>query len=228
MVGVGKIGEPRVSLTAMARRGRGRPPHPDVLTPAEWRVLESWRHGMSQRLIAQRHGITAYGVRYHLRNAAGKLGVGSISELRQWPGFAIDSARRSEGKTPMDELQLGPLGQVSMLCRDARRTETWYRDTLGLPHVFTFGDLVFFDAGGTRLYFRQVADEDWRPGSILYFVVPDIAAAHRLLGARGVRFQGAPHLIYTDDETGDEEWMAFFQDPDGNMLALMSRVSPSA
>ncbi len=38
--------------------------------------------------------------------------------------------------------------------------------------------------------------------------------------------RGAPHVIYTDDATGSEEWMAFFEDPDGNALALMSRVAP--
>ena len=125
----------------------------------------------------------------------------------------------------MNELQLGPLGQVSMLTRDAAAAEAWYRDTLGLAHVFTFGDLVFFDAAGTRLFFRQVRDGDWRPSSILYFLVPDIASAHRLLVQRGVHFQGAPHMIYSDDDAGTEEWMAFFEDPDGNTLALMSRIS---
>jgi catechol 2,3-dioxygenase-like lactoylglutathione lyase family enzyme len=126
----------------------------------------------------------------------------------------------------MDELQLGPLGQVSMLARDAARTEAWYREVLGLPHVFTFGDLVFFDCGGTRLYLRAVSDGEWRPSSILYFLVPDITAAHRQLSERGVRFKGAPHMIYSDNATGVEDWMAFFDDPDGNTLAIMSRVVP--
>jgi catechol 2,3-dioxygenase-like lactoylglutathione lyase family enzyme len=182
---------------------------------------------MSQRLIAQRHGISAYGVRYHLRNAAGKLGVATITELRQWPGFAYDSARARERNTTMDDFRLGPLGQVSMYSTDAARTERWYRDTLGLPHVFTFGDLVFFDCGGVRLYIHAVKADEWRKSSILYFLVPDIQAAHRKLTERGIHFQGAPHNIYTDDATGVEEWMAFFEDPDGNTLALMARVEPA-
>lgn len=208
----------------MVKRSRGRPPHPDVLTPAEWHVLDSWRHGMTRRTIAARRGISAYGVRYHLRNIAGKLGVGTIAELRHWPGFPAGSARATKGSSPMTNLQLGPLGQVSMLTRDGPRTEAWYRDVLRLRHVFTFGDLIFFDCGGTRLFIRQVPDAEWRPSSILYFLVPDITSAHRALTDRGVGFKGAPHLIYEDDGTGTEEWMAFFEDPDGNMLALMSRV----
>jgi predicted enzyme related to lactoylglutathione lyase len=127
---------------------------------------------------------------------------------------------------PSTQLQLGPIGQVSLSIRDVGRAERFYRDTLGLPHVFTFGDLAFFDASGVRIYLHRKDDAEWRPGSVLYFLVDDIADAHRDLSQRGVKFGGAPHLIYTDDQTGVEEWMAFFEDGEGNMLALMSQVSP--
>ena len=39
-----------------SRRGRGRPPHPDLLTPAEWAVLDLVRHGMRRAEIARRRG----------------------------------------------------------------------------------------------------------------------------------------------------------------------------
>jgi hypothetical protein len=55
---------------------------------------------------------------------------------------------------------------------------------------------------------------------------PRYRPAHRELTERGVRFQGAPHRIYKDDTTGVEDWMAFFDDPDGNMLAIMAHVAP--
>jgi catechol 2,3-dioxygenase-like lactoylglutathione lyase family enzyme len=148
--------------------------------------------------------------------------------LRNWPGFSRTSNRFTEDSmstASSSDLRLGPLGQVSLLCRSATATEQWYRDVLGLAHVFTFGDLVFFDCGGVRLFLRQVAEGEWRPGSIIYFLVPDIHAAHEQLAARGVPFGGAPHMIYRDDATGTEEWMAFFEDPDGNTLAIMARVS---
>src|SRR5438552_10857501 len=32
-----------------SRRGRGRPPHPDILTPREWQVLALLRQGLTQR-----------------------------------------------------------------------------------------------------------------------------------------------------------------------------------
>jgi len=115
-----------------------------------------------------------------------------------------------------------------MYAVDAARAEAWYRDVLGLAHVFTFGDLVFFDCGGVRLYIHAVGAAEWRKSSVLYFLVPDIAAAHTTLSARGVHFSGAPHMIYRDDTSGVEEWMAFFDDPDGNTLAIMARVAPAA
>ena len=120
-------------------------------------------------------------------------------------------------------LQLGPLGQVSMLCRSASATEAWYLDVLGLSHLFTFGDLVFFDCGGVRLYIREVPDGEWRPSSILYFEVPEIGVAHAALVERGVKVTGAPHMIHRHADSGVEEWMAFFEDPDGNTLAVMAR-----
>jgi catechol 2,3-dioxygenase-like lactoylglutathione lyase family enzyme len=123
-------------------------------------------------------------------------------------------------------LRLGPIAQVSLYARDVARTEKFYRDTLGLAHVFTFGDLMFFDMGGVRLYLH--ADEEkWRPGSVLYFLVDNIQDAYEELKGRGVKFSSAPHLIFTDDKTGVEEWLAFFDDSEGNMLAITSRVAPA-
>jgi catechol 2,3-dioxygenase-like lactoylglutathione lyase family enzyme len=124
-------------------------------------------------------------------------------------------------------IQLGHIGQISLSIRDVARAEHFYGTVLGLPHLFTFGDLAFFDCAGTRLYLHRKDEPDWKPGSILYFLVDEIGSAHRGLTEAGVRFTGAPHLIYTDDETGVEEWMAFFEDGEGNTLALMARVTPS-
>ena len=214
----------------MARRSRGRPAHPDVLTPTEWSVLDMYRHGLARRTIAAMRGISEYGVRYHLRNIAGKLGVEGTTALRTWPGFPNTSplARRKHPMTTATHVQLGPIGQVSMYARSAAAIEAWYRDVLRLPHVFTFGDLVFFDMAGVRLYIHAVGDEKWRPSSVLYFLVPDIHAAKADLETRGVEFKQAPHMIFKDDTTGVEEWMAFFDDPDGNLLAITSRVAPEA
>jgi predicted enzyme related to lactoylglutathione lyase len=122
--------------------------------------------------------------------------------------------------------RLGAIGQVSLFVRDVARAERFYGDTLGLPHIFTFGDLAFFDASGTRIYLHRKSESDWRPGSILYFTVDGIHAAQEMLTAKGVHFTGAPHVIHTHDD-GTEEWMSFFEDGEGNTLALMSSVAPA-
>jgi len=121
--------------------------------------------------------------------------------------------------------RLGPIGQVSLMIRDVARAERFYGEVLGLPHVFTFGDLAFFDADGLRIYLHRKDEADWRPGSILYFRCDDIERMHRDLVSRGVQFTDVPHLIHRDEATRSEEWMAFFEDGEGNTLALMSRVA---
>lgn len=122
---------------------------------------------------------------------------------------------------------LGSLDQVSLFCRDVERSTSFYGDTLGLPHLGTYGDLVFFDMRGVRLYLHRKDDGEWRPGSILYFDTDDITGLAASLAAAGVTFTSEPHPVHRDAGTGVETWMAFFEDPDGNTLALSSRV-PSA
>jgi catechol 2,3-dioxygenase-like lactoylglutathione lyase family enzyme len=110
---------------------------------------------------------------------------------------------------------------------DVERSKAFYGGVLGLSHVFTYGDLTFFDCNGTRLFLTAAAEAPRPPSATsLYFLVPDIAAAYDELSSRGVEFEGAPHLIFTNDDDGTEEWMAFFRDPDRNLLAIMSRVPP--
>jgi predicted enzyme related to lactoylglutathione lyase len=183
---------------------------------------------MRRAEIARRRGTSLDAVKYHLANISGKLGV-PTRDLRQWPGVPRTSPRtRTRTDDPMTPppTRLGPIGQVSLSIRDLPRAERFYGETLGLPHVFTFGDLAFFDADGTRLYLHRKDDAEWQPGSVLYFLVEDVAAAQDDLSTRGVHFTGAPHRIHTHDD-GTEEWMTFFDDGEGNTLALMSRVAPA-
>jgi len=207
----------------MARK-RGRPPHDDRLTPAEWRVVNAVRHGLSDAAIAKRRGISRDALRFHVRNALAKLGLANRQELRHWSGAPAGrpKARKETGMT--SDPRLGPIGQVSRTVRDITESERWYRDTLGLAHLYTFGKLAFFDCGGTRLYLSQ---EGAAPGpeSILYLKVKDIESACKALKARGVEFSNAPHMIFRHAD-GTEEWMAFFKDPEGRPLALMEQVRP--
>ncbi|HXY91065.1 MAG TPA: VOC family protein [Acidimicrobiia bacterium] len=117
------------------------------------------------------------------------------------------------------------LHQVGQRATDLDRAVAFYQDVLGLTFVAKFDPpgLAFFDLGGTRLLL-----ENGTHSSLLYLAVADIGDAHRTLLARGVEFVDEPHLVHRDDagqfgNAGDEEWMVFFHDPDGNTLALVER-----
>ena len=177
---------------------------------------------MSNGQIARRRGVSLDAVKYHLANAREKLGLESRADLRAWTGVRADSPLYGSEPDMTTPLQLGPMGQIARSVADIAQAEAWYRDVLGLPHLYTFGKLAFFDCGGVRLFLEQ---GDGRDAAVLYFRVPDIRAAHTTLQARGVEFEGAPHLIHRHAD-GLEEWMAFFHDNEGRVLALMSQVQP--
>ena len=205
-------------------RPRGRPPSPDLLTPAEWQIVNAVRHGMNNRVIAERRGVTLDAVKYHISNALQKLGFTTRKQLRTWAGVAMDSALYIKDTT-MPDAKLGPIGQIARSTRDIAAARTWYADVLGLKHLYSFGDLAFFDCDGVRLFLSQnekPADSE----SILYFRVADIHAACESLTAHGVAFTHAPHMIHRHAD-GTEEWMAFFTDNDGRPLAIMSQTPPS-
>ena len=203
------------------RRPRGRPPHADVLTPAEWRVVEAVRHGMSNPQIARRQGVSLDAVKYHVANAVQKLGLATRAELRRWGGVRADSALK--GRTPdmTIELKLGPLAQVARTVGDIETAKAWYGGVLGLELIYAFPGMAFYRLAETRLYLQQ--GDKPGPESVLYFRVDDIHAAHAQLSGRGVAFVNAPHMIYRDPE-GAETWLAEFRDPEGRPLALMCDV----
>jgi methylmalonyl-CoA/ethylmalonyl-CoA epimerase len=115
------------------------------------------------------------------------------------------------------------IGQIGVSVADLATMTAFYRDVIGLPFLFAAPGMSFFDVGGVRLMLSEPEKgSEHRHGSILYLSVGDIAAAHDALLARGARFEGKPHVVHR--APGLELWMAFFLDPEGNMLALMSEV----
>ena len=215
-------------MKRVTKRPRGRPPHADLLTPAEWRTVHAVQHGMTNAEIARRRGVSVNAVKFHVANALAKLNLRNGASCGR--GFARRMTVRWRGRNNVEqELKLGPIGQIARSVGDIQASEKWYREVLGLPHLYTFGTLAFFDCGGTRLMLSQEGGA--AKESILYLRVADIAAAHQLLAARGVKFTHAPHMIHRHAD-GTEEWMAFFEDPDGRPLAIMAQmcreVSPDA
>jgi catechol 2,3-dioxygenase-like lactoylglutathione lyase family enzyme len=132
-----------------------------------------------------------------------------------------DGALFGQEGTMKGTVALGAIGQISRSVKDIAAASRFYAEVLELPHLYTFGNLAFFDCGGTRLFLTQgdaVAAE-----SILYFRVPDIHVAHAALSGRGAVFVDAPHMIHKHED-GTEEWMAFFNDNEGRPLAIMAQA----
>lgn len=124
----------------------------------------------------------------------------------------------------MSDVALGEIGQVAVPVIDMDRAVSFYKDVLRLPFLFRAGpNLAFFQCGAVRIMLdiAEVADLQ-PPGSVIYYRVPDIQEAYRQLGDRGVAFHGEPHLVAK--MTDHELWMAFFRDPEGNMVSIMSEV----
>ena len=115
---------------------------------------------------------------------------------------------------------LGPIGQIALHVSDADRAERFYRDTLGLPLLFRFGNLVFFDCAGVRLMLEGGHESTGRREQFcVYFRVTGIEAVVADLRLRQVYFEREPQLVAKMPD--HELWMAFLHDPDGNPLALM-------
>lgn len=115
---------------------------------------------------------------------------------------------------------LGTIGQIALRVSDADRAERFYRDTLGLPLQFRFGNLAFFDCAGVRLMLEGGHESTGkREQFCVYFRVSGIESVAAALRLRQVYFEREPHLVAKMPD--HELWMAFLHDPDGNPLALM-------
>ena len=116
------------------------------------------------------------------------------------------------------ELQLDRIGQIGIMVKDLEAATAFYRDKLGVKHLFTAPGMAFFDLGGLRLMLGQ-ANPDYPPCTYLYYKVDDIEAAAKTLQARGVKMTEAPEVAHR--MPGMELWLALFADMDGNIVALM-------
>ena len=120
-------------------------------------------------------------------------------------------------------LNLDHIGQIALPISDPERSEAFDGGVLGLRKLYRFGDLVFFDCAGVRLFLEKVAKpEDLMPCGCIYFRCADIALSVAELEKRGLAFADRPHLIARMDD--HDLWMAFFKDPDGHTLALMQEA----
>lgn len=111
-----------------------------------------------------------------------------------------------------------------VLTRDRAASDAFYRDTLGLRFLTDDGFAAVFDLNGASLRITHVPDHAAAPHPVLGWQVADIAAAVADLTGKGVSMILYPGM--GQDKTG--VWtapdgiakVAFFADPDGNVLSL--------
>lgn len=121
---------------------------------------------------------------------------------------------------PAGKLELKRIGQIGLMVKDMEGATAFYRDKLGMKHLFSAAGMSFFDLGEVRLMLGQVANPGERyPASLIYYRVDDIESAADTLKQRGVHMVEAPELAYTAG--GVELWLAFFHDMDENVVGLM-------
>jgi methylmalonyl-CoA/ethylmalonyl-CoA epimerase len=117
---------------------------------------------------------------------------------------------------------LRQIGQIRIQVTDVDRAVAFYRDVLGMSFLYAFPGMGFFDVGGVRLMLVEPEGRAFGGESAIYYRVDDIGRAVKTLESRGVTFDDQPHVVHRDPAY--DLWMAFFRDPDGNVLALMSEV----
>ncbi len=129
--------------------------------------------------------------------------------------------------TPMTEasgISLSQIAQIAVNAHDLERAVGFYRDKLGMKHLFTVPPkLAFFDCDGIRLMLSLPETPEFdHPSSIIYFNVEDIQQATKTLSERGVQFEEKP--IFVADMGSYDLWLASFRDSENNLLALMSNL----
>ena len=121
---------------------------------------------------------------------------------------------------------LGPIAQIHVSVSDLERSVAFYRDVLGLEHLFTVPGrpMAFFDAFGVRLYLGVPEDAAFHSRPLLYYRVEDVEATFEAVVGRGAEPIHPPHLVHREMHNGvvSELWMAFVADPDGNPIGFMT------
>ena len=127
----------------------------------------------------------------------------------------------TEGKTALSRIK-----QVALPVSDIGEATRFYRDTLGMRHLFDAPPaLSFFDCGGVQLMLAgpegQGKDGDHQH-AVLFYDVSDIKATHAQIKSSGAKSLEEPRVIARMN--GREIWISSVSDGQGNVVSLMSDV----
>ena len=107
--------------------------------------------------------------------------------------------------------------------KDPAKARSFYENTLGLRVIADEPFAIVLDANGTMLRVQKVREVTPAPHTALGWRVTDIRRAVRGLGEKGVAFERFG--FFPQDELGiwtadDGTKVAWFKDPDGNLLSV--------
>ena len=127
----------------------------------------------------------------------------------------------------MPAVTLSKVRQIALPVRDVIEAKQFYKDILGLRHLFDAPPgLTFFDCGGVQLMLAgpagQGKDGD-RQHAVLFYDAADIKSTHAKIKASGAKSLEEPRVIARMN--GREIWVSSLSDGQGNVVGLMSEVA---
>jgi catechol 2,3-dioxygenase-like lactoylglutathione lyase family enzyme len=116
---------------------------------------------------------------------------------------------------------------ATLAVKDLRSAARFYEDTLGLSRAGSEGDeVVMFKSGDTTINVYRSSFAGTNQATALTWTVDDVEDTVRSLRAKGVQFEhyDLPETTRTGDVhiSGDVK-VAWFKDPDGNILSVVNR-----
>ena len=117
---------------------------------------------------------------------------------------------------------------ANLAVKDLERAGKFYRDTLGLAQVGAEGDeVIVLESGNTTInvYRSQYAGTN-KATAVTWTVGDDVEGVVRALKAKGVTFEhyDMPGMRRDGDiHLADNLKVAWFKDPDGNILNIVNR-----
>ena len=104
---------------------RGRPRHPDILTPRQWEVLQLLRESLTDPQIAERLNISLDGAKYHVLEILARLAVSTREEAAAWKPQAHPPRPRRAllWQIPLAFVVTGAIAGVTLLAVAVSTTE---------------------------------------------------------------------------------------------------------
>ncbi|MGZ8779598.1 MAG: VOC family protein [Thermoanaerobaculia bacterium] len=128
--------------------------------------------------------------------------------------------------TTADAVSLSRIKQIAIPVHSLDNAKAFYRDTLGMRHLFDAPPaLSFFDCGGVQLMLagpEAQGKHGDQQHAVLFYDVSDIKKTHARIKSSGAKSLEEPRMITRMN--GREIWISSVSDGQGNVVGLMSDV----